>query len=236
MNLNKLRNKTLVFTATYNEAENLDEFLSKSLKFKDVDVLIIDDNSPDKTSEIVERHQLDHKNLFLIKRSGKLGLDTAHKEAYEFAYKKNYKNFISLDADLSHDPSQIPSFIKILETKPFVIGSRYIKGGKNEMKLSRLLLSYLGNRLIKFVFNIDCNEYTTSFRGFNLSLLNNFEIRNVRSKGYSFFMETIYQIHKSGHSIKETPIIFKDRKKGVSKIPKIESLRTLKNLLLLKIR
>ena len=232
----KVRDKTLVFTATFNEAENIHEFLNSSLKLKDVDVLIIDDNSPDETSKIIESYQSKHKNLFLIKRSGKLGLDTAHKEGFEFAQKNNCKNLITLDADLSHDPNQIPKFIKILQTKPFVIGSRYIGGGKNEMKFSRLVLSYLGNKLIKFIFNINCSEYTTSFRGFNLTLLKNFEIKNVKSKGYSFFMETIYQIHKSGNLIEETPIIFKDRKKGISKIPKIESIRTLKNLFLLKIK
>ena len=103
------------------------------------------------------------------------------------------------------------------------------------MKFSRYLLSFLGNKLIKFIFNIKCNEYTTSFRGFNFELLKNFDINNVKSKGYSFFMETVYQVNKSGNTIKEIPIIFRDRKKGVSKIPKIETLRTLKNLFFLKI-
>ena len=231
-----MRNKTLIFTATYNEAENIEEFLNLTLKLHEVDILIIDDDSPDETSKIIKKYQSNYKNLFLIKRSGKLGLDTAHKEGYKFALENNYKNLITLDADLSHDPSQIPSFIKILHNNAFVIGSRYINGGKNEMKFSRLILSYLGNKLIKFIFNINCSEYTTSYRGFNMNLLKNFEIKNVNSKGYSFFMETVYQIHKSGNSIKEVPIVFRDRKKGVSKIPKIETLRTLKNLFLLKIK
>ena len=230
-----MKNKTLVFTATYNEAENIEKFLSSTLIIENIDVLIIDDNSPDGTANIIESFKEKYKNLFFIKRHGKLGLDTAHKEGFNYARSRNYQNLITLDADLSHSPSEISIFIEKLETSPFVIGSRYVLGGKNEMKLFRFLMSFLGNSLIKLVFNIKCSEYTTSFRGFNFNLLKNFDINNVKSKGYSFFMETVYQINKSGNSIKEIPIIFKDRKKGISKIPKIETLRTLKNLFLLKI-
>ena len=230
-----MKNKTLVFTATYNEAENIEKYLNATLAVKDIDILIIDDNSPDNTFQIIENYQKKFENLIFIKRQGKLGLDTAHKEGFNYAKEKNYQNLITMDADLSHDPKEIYSFVKKLENNPFVIGSRYISEGKNEMKFSRYLLSFLGNKLIKFIFNIKCNEYTTSFRGFNFELLKNFDINNVKSKGYSFFMETVYQVNKSGNTIEEIPIIFRDRKKGVSKIPKIETLRTLKNLFFLKI-
>tara|TARA_A100001035_G_C27775746_1_gene498908 strand:+ start:358 stop:1056 length:699 start_codon:yes stop_codon:yes gene_type:complete len=230
-----MKNKTLVFTATYNEAENIEKYLNATLAVKDIDILIIDDNSPDNTFQIIENYQKKFENLIFIKRQGKLGLDTAHKEGFNYAKEKNYQNLITMDADLSHDPKEIYSFVKKLENNPFVIGSRYISEGKNEMKFSRYLLSFLGNKLIKFIFNIKCNEYTTSFRGFNFKLLKNFDINNVKSKGYSFFMETVYQVNKSGNTIEEIPIIFRDRKKGVSKIPKIETLRTLKNLFFLKI-
>ena len=230
-----MKNKTLVFTATYNEAENIEKYLNATLAVKDIDILIIDDNSPDNTFQIIENYQKKLEKLIFIKRQGKLGLDTAHKEGFNYAKEKNYQNLITMDADLSHDPKEIYSFVKKLENNPFVIGSRYISEGKNEMKFSRYLLSFLGNKLIKFIFNIKCNEYTTSFRGFNFKLLKNFDINNVKSKGYSFFMETVYQVNKSGNTIEEIPIIFRDRKKGVSKIPKIETLRTLKNLFFLKI-
>ena len=230
-----MKNKTLVFTATYNEAENIEKYLHAALAIKDIDILIIDDNSPDGTSRIIENYQKKYKNLFFIKRQGKLGLDTAHKEGFNYAKDKGYQNLITMDADLSHNPEEIYSFIKELKINSFVIGSRYVANGRNEMKFSRYLLSFLGNKLIKLVFNINCSEYTTSFRGFNFNLLKNFDINNVNSKGYSFFMETVYQINKSGNNIMEIPIIFRDRKKGISKIPKIETLRTLKNLFLLKI-
>ena len=164
-----MKNKTLVFTATYNEAGNIEKFLDATLKFKGIDILIIDDNSPDKTWEIIESFQKSSSNLHLIKRSGKKGLDTAHKNAFQFAKEHSYKNLITMDADLSHDPDLIPKFIYELENRAFVIGSRYMEGGKNDMKLGRYILSFIGNKVIKFVLNIDCEEFTTSYRGFNLS-------------------------------------------------------------------
>lgn len=231
-----MRNKTLVFTATYNEAGNIEKFLDVALKFKDIDILIIDDNSPDKTWQIIKNFQKNKSNLYLIKRSGKEGLDTAHKNAFQFAKEKGYKNLITMDADLSHDPDLIPRFMIELENKAFVIGSRYMKGGKNHMSFGRYILSYVGNKVIKFVLNIDCEEFTTSYRGFNLMELKNFDINNVNSKGYSFFMETIFQINKLGFKIFQLPIHFKIRKIGKSKIPSIEIFRTLKNLFILKIK
>ena len=117
-----------------------------------------------------------------------------------------------------------------------VLGSRYIPGGKCDLKGFRLLLSYYGNKFIKFILKIECNEFTTSYRGFNLKKLTNFNLDDVSSKGYSFFMETIYLIHKQGISIRQIPIYFGDRKKGKSKIPKIEIFRTLLNVFKLKIK
>jgi dolichol-phosphate mannosyltransferase len=229
-------NKILIFTATYNEVDNIKIFLEKFLETNLIaDVLIIDDNSPDRTWEVVEHYQKTNKNFKLIKRENKEGLDTAHKLAFKYAIENNYDYLITMDADLSHDPAKIVNFIKELDESPFVIGSRYIKNGRNETKLSRYLLSYLGNKFIKLILNINCDEFTTSYRGFNLKKLQNFSINNIKSKGYSFFMETVYRIHLHGYKIKEIPIIFKDRKKGFSKIPRVETLRTLKNLFLLKI-
>ncbi len=230
-----MKNNTLVFTATFNESENIKNFLNIALKVKDIDILIIDDNSPDGTASLIQEYKKNHENLNLIVRDKKEGLDTAHKLAYKYAKDNGYKKFISMDADLSHDPSKIPIFIEELNFNPFVIGSRYIKGGRNETKLLRYLLSVFGNKIIKIVLNIDCEEFTTSYRGFNIIELSNFDINKVNSQGYSFFMETIYRVHKSGYSIKQVPIIFADRTKGISKIPKIETLRTLKNLFLIKI-
>jgi len=232
-----MNKKTLVFTATYNEIENIEQFL-RSVNSHDpkIDILIIDDNSPDKTYELIENIQKEINNIFLIKRSHKLGLDTAHKEAYEFALINKYDYLITMDADLSHDPKEITNFIKKLENHDFVIGSRYMDGGKCLMNNKRLIISKYGNLFIRFILNINCNEFTTSYRGFNLSKLKNFHLNLIKEKGYSFFMGSVYYICFKKFSFIEIPIIFKDRQKGQSKIPKIEIFRTLINLFKLRFK
>ena len=227
--------KTLIFTATYNEKDNIKKLINDINKLNiNVDILVIDDNSPDKTWEILKQLEKNLLNLKVIVRNGKSGLDTAHKLAYEYAKNDNYTNFISMDADLSHDPLEIPKIMYHLNEFPFVIGSRYSLGGKCEMSGFRFLLSIVGNKVFKYFLKINCNEFTSSFRGFNLVKLKDFDFNLINSKGYSFFMETIYRINKLNYEIKEIPITFKNRTQGKSKIPKIEIFRTLKNLLLLK--
>ena len=140
-----MEKKILIFAATYNEAENIGSFIEKILKLNvNLDLLIVDDNSPDKTWEIVSSYKKENENIILIKREYKQGLDTAHKFAFGYAKEHNYDYLITLDADFSHDPTKIPNFLDELKNKPFVIGSRYIKDGKNEMKLRRYLLSVFG--------------------------------------------------------------------------------------------
>ena len=138
-----------------------------------------------------------------------------------------------MDADLSHDPKELPEFVKNLKDFPFVIGSRYVRGGKCLMTGFRLVMSKFGNQIIKTVSGIKSSEFTTSFRGFDVKNLNNFNLMNVKTKGYSFFMGTLFELEKDNIGIKEIPITFYDRKKGISKIPKVEIFRTLKNLFLL---
>ena len=174
-----MKNNTLVFTATFNESENIKNFLNKTLDVKNIDILIVDDNSPDGTAKIIKDFQKNYQTIKLIVRNGKEGLDTAHKLAYKYAKEEGYTNLITMDADLSHDPSKIPMFINELNFNSFVIGSRYIEGGRNETKLSRYLLSIIGNKIIKIGLGINCEEFTTSYRGFNLSKLNNFDIYTI---------------------------------------------------------
>tara|TARA_B100002052_G_scaffold285145_1_gene297728 strand:- start:26 stop:724 length:699 start_codon:yes stop_codon:yes gene_type:complete len=226
--------KILVFTATYNEKENIKKLITLIFKHcSNANVLIIDDNSPDKTAEEIELLKNEFKNISLIKRDSKLGLDTAHKFAYKYALDKGYDYLITMDADLSHDPAELTNFISSLETYPFVIGSRYAPGGKCLMKGRRLLMSKYGNIFIKLVLRINCNEFTTSYRGFNLKKLGSFNLDTVKASGYSFFMKTIFEISKRKIEIKEIPITFKDRSQGYSKLPRIEIFRTLLNLFLL---
>ena len=229
--------KTLVFTATYNEVQNIKKLISLIYKnFPKADILVIDDNSPDLTYKLLKKLKKKYKNLKIKLRDKKYGLDSAHKFAYDFAKKNGYVKLITMDADLSHNPIEIKKIVRLLDKSEFVIGSRYIKGGKCEMGFLRYLISVIGNKFIKFFLGIKCNEFTSSYRGFNLIKLKNFSLKKIKSKGYSFFMETVYLINKKNFKITEIPIIFKNRIYGKSKIPKIEILRTLFNVIRLKSR
>ena len=226
--------RILVFSATYNEIENIRKLISGIQKnLPNTSILIIDDNSPDRTQEVIKELKKKNNNLFLIEREKKLGLDSAHKTAFTYAIENNFDYLITMDADLSHDPKELPIFINNLRNFPFVIGSRYINGGKCLMKGFRLKMSKFGNKIIKTVSGIKSNEFTTSYRGFDLKNLKNFNLNNVKTKGYSFFMGTMFELEKNNIEIKEIPITFYDRKKGFSKIPKVEIFRTLKNLFFL---
>ena len=227
--------KTLVFTATYNEVQNIKKLISLIYKnFPKTDILVIDDNSPDLTYKLLKKLKKKYKNLKIKLRDKKYGLDSAHKFAYDFAKKNGYVKLITMDADLSHNPIEIKKIVRLLDKSEFVIGSRYIKGGKCEMGFLRYLVSVIGNKFIKFFLGIKCNEFTTSYRGFNLIKLKNFSLKKIKSKGYSFFMETVYLINKKNFKITEIPIKFKNRIYGKSKIPKIEILRTFFNVIRLK--
>ena len=223
--------KILIFTATYNEVKNVEELIA-GIKSNCIyaDILIIDDNSPDGTGILLKKIEQEDNKLKVIIRNGKLGLDTAHKFAYQYAVSNNYQYLITMDADLSHNPKEIPIFLENVYDNDFVLGSRYMIGGKNKLNLFRFLLSFFGNKLIKHLLSLKCTEFTSSYRAFNLKKMKNFHMEKINSKGYSFFMETIYHINKQGFKIIEIPIIFEVRSHGESKIPKVEVFRTLLNI------
>ena len=229
--------KLLIFTATYNEVQNIKKLIDLIFKYNPkTDMLVIDDNSPDLTFNLLKKLKKKYKNLLIKLRPKKYGLDTAHKYAYKYAKKNGYEKLITMDADLSHDPKEIPKIVKLLDENAFVIGSRYIPGGKNDMTRLRLLLSIVGNKFIKIFLGSAGTEFTSSFRGFNLKKLKNFHFKEIHSKGYSFFMETVIKINMIGHKSYEFPIHFKSREFGGSKIPKIEIIRTFVNVLRLKFK
>lgn len=229
--------RILVFSATYNEIDNI-ELLIYGIKknIPESSILIIDDNSPDNTQKVVKRLKQKIPTIELIVRDKKLGLDSAHKMAFNYAIENKFDLFITMDADMSHDPIELPKFLKELENFSFVIGSRYVRGGKCLMKGPRLIMSKVGNYTIKKISGINSSEYTNAYRGFNLKKLKKFSLNNVSVKGYSFFMGTLFEIDKENIEIREIPITFNDRVNGVSKIPKIEIIRTLFNLFLLVIK
>ena len=221
----------LIAISAYKEDLNIINLIKKIREeIRDITILIINDNSGDKTKIMI--NELYDDSLIYLERPKKLGLGTAHKLSIFYAIKHKFKFLITMDADLSHDPKELNKIVDSLLYNPFVLGSRYIAGGKCLMKGSRLILSYFGNKLIKIISGIKSNEFTTSYRGFNMKNLKNFNLNNVHYKGYSFFMGTIFELYQNNILIKEIPIIFKDRSKGVSKIPKFEMIRTFINLVI----
>ena len=229
--------KILIFTATYNEAENIKDYLKKVEELNiNADILIIDDNSPDQTWRIIQEYTKNKKNIHLIIRKKKEGLDTAHKMAYDYSIKNNYQYLITMDADLTHDPKKISEMLKELEKNPFVICSRYTQGGSTDITGFRLFISYFGTKFMKFIFDMNCDEFSCAYRGYSLNELKNFDMRDISSKGYSFFMEMVYHLHNKGVFIKEIPFFAKQRSSGKSKIPNIEIFRTLFNIFRLKLK
>src|SRR6185437_13729185 len=180
-------NKILVFTATYNEIDNIASLLDAIFAaLPACDVLVVDDNSPDKTGDLLDQLQRREPRLQVIHRPRKNGLGTAHKLAVKYALAEKYDALITMDADFSHDPSYLPVMVRELEQAEFVIGSRYVAGGSCEYPLSRVVLSRVANSLARTVLGIPVHETTTSYRGFRRSLLQRMNIDAIRSEGYSY--------------------------------------------------
>ena len=215
--------KILICSPTYNESENITEFCKRIFKIKKkVDLLIIDDNSPDGTSDIVKKIKKKNRNLILIKRKTKLGIGSAFRAGIKFAVENKYNILVTLDADLSHQPEEIPKLLLKLKKNDFVIGSRYITGGKSNYTGYRSIISRTANIACRTLLNINLHEFTTSFRAYNYKCLKILYSLPVLSEGYSSFMETVFYISKNNLQYAEVPIVFKDRYKGKSKIPKLQ--------------
>lgn len=221
---NRYKNpRTLVFTATYNERDNIgllvDHVLSMGGHY---DVMVVDDNSPDRTGDLLDELASKHDRLSVVHRPTKLGLGTAHQLAFLFAIQHGYDRLVTMDADFSHDPEDIPRLLEGLEQADFVIGSRYAEGGDSDYDGYRKLISVSANTLARLLLRIPLHEFTTSFRAFDVATLKDRRCIKIRASGYSFFMETVYRLHRASFRVAEVPIKFKDRHLGVSKIPRFE--------------
>ena len=215
--------KILICSPTYNESENITELCKRIFKIKKkVDLLIIDDNSPDGTSDILKKIKKKNRNLILIKRKSKLGIGSAFRVGIKYAIKNKYDILVTLDADLSHQPEEIPKLLSKLKKNDFVIGSRFVTGGKSSYTGYRKIVSKIANIVCRIVLNINLHEFTTSFRAYNYKCLKILYSLPVLSEGYSSFMETVFYISKNNLQYAEVPIVFKDRYKGKSKIPKLQ--------------
>ena len=213
--------KSLVIVPTYNEIENVPTLLKNifSLNIPGLDVLIIDDNSPDGTAGLIKELMKNEERLFLLERPGKMGLGTAYITGFRYALEKGYDYIFEMDADMSHDPRELPNFLKAIESADVVIGSRYVKGvNVINWPLSRLMLSVFASKYTRFVTGLPLNDCTAGYKCFRREVLEAIPLAEVRSNGYSFQIEMNFKAWKRGFRIVEIPIIFYDRTVGKSKM------------------
>ena len=214
--------KKIVITPTYNESKNILTLINRIKdNVNDIDILVIDDNSPDGTSDIVAKFAESRNDIYLITRDGKLGLGTAYIEGFKWAIQNNYDIVIQMDADLSHDPKDLPRMLQAIKDYDLVIGSRYIDGvNVINWPMSRLLLSYFANIYSRIVTGLPIYDSTGGFKCYSINVLKNMPYKLIKSEGYSFQIETTFYSWINKYNIKEIPIIFTDRTIGESKMNK----------------
>ena len=214
--------KILIIIPTYNELENLPKLLPEVLsKDENINVLIVDDNSPDGTAGFVENQMKNNNRIHLIKRSSKQGLGTAYIAGFKYALLNNFQIIFEMDADFSHDPKEIPRFLDEIKNSDVVLGSRYINGvNVINWPLRRLLLSSFANLYTRIITGLPVHDATGGYKCFNRKVLEAIDLDRVKSNGYAFQIEMTFKAWKKGFKVKEIPIIFVDRVKGKSKMSK----------------
>ncbi len=214
--------KTLVISPTYNEGKNIESLVDQVLgPNPDYHLLIVDDNSPDGTAAIVKKLQQTYPNLSLEVRPGKAGLGTAYLFGFKWALERGYEAIVQIDADLSHDPKDVPRLVSELQNYDLIIGSRYVEGvSVVNWPIRRLILSYGANMYSRTVTGMPINDSTGGFKAWRGSLLRKIELNKVKSQGYSFQIEMNFRAWRQNARIKEEPIIFVDRTIGESKMSK----------------
>lgn len=214
--------KTLVIIPTYNEIHNIQKLLPDLLEiYPALDVLIVDDNSPDGTANYVRQWSEVDPNVKLLKREKKMGLGTAYVEGFKFALTNGYDAVIQMDADYSHDPKEIERFLDYIKDYDLVIGSRYIYGVRViNWPIRRLLLSYFANLYTRIITGMPVKDGTGGFKCFRRKVLESFDLDAIHSNGYSFQIEMNFKAWKKGFRLIEIPITFVDRVQGTSKMSK----------------
>lgn len=213
----------LVIIPTYNEKDNIEDITRYVLNItaKEFDILVVDDNSPDGTAEIVENLITEFPNrLFIQKRAGKLGLGTAYIHGFKWGLEKNYEYLIEMDADFSHNPDDL---IKLYEAckngADVAIGSRYSQGvNVVNWPMSRVLMSYFASVYVRWITRMPIRDTTAGFVCYNHQVLSKMKLDKIKFIGYAFQIEMKFVAWKLGYTIEEVSIIFTDRKKGASKM------------------
>jgi dolichol-phosphate mannosyltransferase len=212
--------KTLIIIPTYNEYDNLRPLLEQIYTYAPAsDILIVDDNSPDGTGRLADEVSAENRQVHVMHRAGKLGLGTAYIAGFKYAVEHQYDAAFEMDADFSHDPRYLPDFLNAIETADLVIGSRYVEGGgtPNWSPLRRFI-SGGGNIFARFMLGIPVHDCTAGFRCYRRDVLESIDLDTIESQGYAFQVELAYRVYKHNFKIVETPIIFKDRRVGKSKM------------------
>jgi len=212
--------RNLVVIPTYNESENIKTLIERIFQLPiTVDILVVDDNSPDGTGEFVEELIQRYSRLYLMKRKNKEGLGTAYRVGFTYALERDYDAVVQIDADLSHDPEDIPEMLEDLKTYDLVIGSRYSQGvSVVHWPLSRLVLSYTANLYTRFITGLPVYDCTSGFKAWRSDVLETIDLERVGSQGYGYQIEMNFRAWKNNCTIKELPIIFYDRVEGKSKM------------------
>jgi len=212
--------KALVIIPTYNERENVDRIIPQVLGMDErIDVLIVDDKSPDGTGEIVEEISRSNSRVKVIHREKKLGLGSAYVTGFKYALEQGYEYIFEMDADFSHDPEDLKRFLKEAEDSDLVVGSRYTDGvSVINWPMSRLLLSYFANVYARIVTGVPIYDLTGGFKCFRRRVLESINLDEISSDGYGFQIEMNYKAYRKGFKVKEIPIIFVERRSGSSKM------------------
>lgn len=214
--------KSLVIIPTYNEIDNIKNIIEKVLpQDQSIEILIVDDNSPDGTGKVVLDIMKKTDRVHLIERRGKLGLGTAYVEGFKFAIQNKYDYVIEMDADFSHSPDDLPRLINEIKDYDLVIGSRYVQGvNVVNWPISRLILSYFASFYVKIITGMKIDDPTGGFKCFRRTVLEKINLDSIISDGYSFQVEMNYRVYNRQCKIKEIPIIFYERRDGKSKMSK----------------
>jgi dolichol-phosphate mannosyltransferase len=210
----------LVIVPTYNERENISALLERLLALPyGLDVLVVDDGSPDGTAELVKQWQAKSQRVHLIERPGKLGLGSAYRDGFRYALANGAEFIFEMDADFSHDPAAIGDFLEAAKDADIVLGSRYLHGVTVvNWPLSRLILSFSANVYTRIITGMPVVDATGGFKCFRRRALEGIPLDRVRTEGYGFQIEMSFRAWKRGFRIKEIPIVFVDRRAGTSKM------------------
>ena len=217
-------NKAIVMIPTYNERENIIQLLDEILKLTDkirerLEIVVVDDNSPDKTWKLVQDYGKKDKRIHLLLRKGERGRGLAGIEGFRYCLKHNADYLIEMDADFSHHPRYIPSLLREIKKYDVVLGSRAVKGGKQLRRgVLRYLITALANLYIRLLLGLNVKDCNSGFRCFRREVLEKIGLGSLKSIGPDIVQEVLFKCHSNRFSIKEVPIVFTERKKGKSKL------------------